>query len=208
MVKKTGFVGYESEDIVLYLARILTALDRKVAIVDRTEQEMLLELLGICQGKKNGAGEREGEFAGIWITDQGSNLEEFDHIFFLFGYRLLHPKLYECECLVMVTDGVPAHASLLRRLGKWERKQFLILRNLIPMKHTEQYLTLLAEEENNYYRLSYNEKDIRRRCSLGSAAGCGIRLLSAEMKQLLLLLLEFLEEECHGIRIQQMLKKL
>ena len=45
MVKKTGFVGYESEDIVLYLARILTALDRKVAIVDRTEQEMLLEPL-------------------------------------------------------------------------------------------------------------------------------------------------------------------
>lgn len=204
MGKKTGFVGYESEDIVLYLARLLTAMEKKVAIVDRTEQEMLLELLGICPGKER----KEGEFDGIWITGQGSNVEEYDYVFFLFGYRLLHPKLYECECLVMVTDGVPAHASLLRRLGKWERRQFLILRNLVPMKHGEQYLARMAEEEENYYRLSYNEKDIRMRCSLGSASTCGLHLLSAEMKQLLLMLLQFLEEECQGIGIQKLLKRL
>ena len=63
-----GFVGYESEDIVLYLAKILYAFEKRVAIVDRTEQEMLLELLEVGV-------EREGEYEGIWITSQGVEKE-------------------------------------------------------------------------------------------------------------------------------------
>lgn len=92
-----GFVGYESEDIVLYIAKILYAFEKRVAIVDRTEQEMLLELLEV-------GAEREGEYEGIWITSQGVEKERYDIVFLLFGYRLMHPKLYECESLVMVTD--------------------------------------------------------------------------------------------------------
>ena len=52
MEKLVGFVGYECEDIVLYLAKILTVLGKKVAVVDRTEQEMLLEVLELKNDMK------------------------------------------------------------------------------------------------------------------------------------------------------------
>ena len=202
MEKLVGFVGYECEDIVLYLSRILTSLGKKVAVIDRTEQEMLLEILEM--GKEV----HEEDYYGIKITDQGVNYEEYDIIFYLFGYRLIHPKLYECEALIMVTDGVPAHASLLRKIGNWERKQYLLIRNLVPMKHTEIYLTILADNENNYCEIPYDENDIRMRYSLNSYSGGNVKLLSAGMKRALRILLNFLSVEYQERNIRDVMKKL
>ncbi len=206
MEKLVGFVGYECEDIVLYLAKIIRAMGKKVAIVDRTEQEMLLELLEMHQRKENTA--REGDFFGIWITEQGVCYDEYDMVFYLFGYRLIHPKLYECEALVMVTDGVPAHASLLRKIGNWDRKQYLLIRNLVPMKHTEQYLALLADNERNYCEIPYDEKDVRMRYCLSSYAGCAIRCLSSGMKRALMILVCFLAVEYPEKLLKDIMKKL
>ena len=50
MVKQIGVIGYECEDIIIYLAGIFTALGKKAAIVDRSEQELLCEILGIPAG--------------------------------------------------------------------------------------------------------------------------------------------------------------
>lgn len=202
MEKLVGFVGYECEDIVLYLSLILTSLGKKVAVIDRTEQEMLLEILEM--GKEV----HEEDYYGIKITDQGVNYEEYDIIFYLFGYRLIHPKLYECEALIMVTDGVPAHASLLRKIGNWERKQYLLIRNLVPMKHTEIYLTILADNENNYCEIPYDENDIRMRYSLNSYSGGNVKLLSAGMKRALRILLNFLSVEYQERNIRDVMKKL
>lgn len=206
MEKIVGFVGYECEDIVLYLAKIISALGKHVAIVDRTEQEMLLEVLGMLANKENAA--REGDFSGVWITDQGVSRDEYDVIFYLFGYRLIHPKLYECEALIMVTDGVPAHASLLRKIGNWDRKQYLLIRNIVPMKHTEQYLAVLADNEQTYCEIPYDEKDIRMRYSLSSYAGCAIRHLSVGMKRALMILMCFLTTEYQERFIRDAMKKL
>lgn len=199
MEKLVGFVGYECEDIVLYMAKVLCYLGKRVAIVDRTEQEMLLEVLQIPRGKEE---VREGNCYGIWITGKGVPCNEFDTVFYLFGYRLVHPKLYECEMLVMVTDGVPAHAALLRKIGNWNRKQYLLIRNLVPMKHTEHYLAALADNEENYCEIPYDEKDIRVRCSLGSYEEVKIKTLSSGMKNALIILLRFitLEYQEHSLR--------
>lgn len=197
-----GLVGYESEDIVLYLAKILCALEKKVAIVDRTEQEMLIELLEV-------ATEREGEYEGIWITSQGVEKEKYDVVFFLFGYRLMHPKLYECESLIMVTDGVPAHASLLRKVGQWERNQCLIIRNLVAMKHGEQYLKMLVgQTEIACFMIPYNEQDIRLQCCLGVDTGICIRKLSKEMKQMITALLLWLFSEYQEKELKRKINKL
>lgn len=201
-----GFVGYECEDIVLYLAIILNRLGKKVAIIDRTEQELLLETLEIQDARVNL--DKEGEFFGIWISNQGTGQEAYDIVFYLFGYRLIHPKLYECESLVMVTDGVPAHASLLRKIGKWDRKQYLMIRNLVPMKHGGQYLALLAENEHNYYEIPYSEKDLRMKYSLGAYAGNMIKKLSEEMKEALAALVVFLSPDYSERSVRSIMKKI
>lgn len=184
MGQNVGFVGYECEDIALYLGAVLTGLGKKTIIIDRTEQELLIEMFG-C----------EGEFAGVRMTNQGVSGEDFDFVFFLFGYRLRHPKLYECELLVMVTDGVPAHASLLRKIGQWERKQCLLIRNLIPMRHTEQYLAMLAGNEESYFGLPLEEADIRGKYCLGAYAECNFRKVSTAMQKGLVYLTHFLLPE-------------
>lgn len=206
MEKIVGFVGYECEDIVLYLAKIISSFGKKVAIVDRTEQEMLMEVIDAQENRGNTI--REGVFSNVWITTQGVCKEEYDMIFMVFGYRLVHPKLYECGTLVMVTDGIPAHASMLRKIGQWERKQCLLLRNLVPMKHTEKYLALLADNEKNYYEIPYDELDIRMRYSLSSYAECAVRNLSTGMKKALVMLVAFLMPEYQERFVREAMKKM
>lgn len=206
MANVVGFVGYECEDIVLYLARILSAFEKKVAIVDRTEQEMLMEILNIQREKKSTV--REGFFSEIWITDQVVCYEDYDVVFLLFGYRLVHPKLYECSALIMVTDGIPAHASLLRKIGNWDRKQYLLIRNLVPMRHTEKYLALLADNEESYCEIPYDEKDIRMRYSLSAYAECTVKCLSCGMKKALVKLIVFMVSEYQERFVWEMMKKI
>ena len=205
MERVVGFVGYECEDFVWYLAKILSQLGKRIAIIDRTEQEMLLEIMDIQ--KSRGKEERDGELDGIRITGQSICHEEYDSVFYLFGYRIIHPKLYECEALVMVTDGVPAHASLLAKIGNWNRKQYLIIRNLIPMKHSEQYLAILADKEKKYCEIPFDEKDIRMKYSLGSYENGIVKRLSAGMKRALIIVLAFLSVEYPERMITQTMKR-
>ncbi len=206
MEKLVGVVGYECEDIVLYLAKIISTLGKKVAVVDRTEQGMLLEILELKEETADEA--KEGFFSDIRVTDRGVCQEEYDIVFYVFGYRLIHPKLYECEALIMVTDGVPAHASLLRKIGNWNHKQILLIRNLVPMKHTEQYLAGLADNETNYCEIPYDERDIRMRCSLNSYAGCTVKYLSTGMKRALLMLLHFISAGYQESTVRDVMKKI
>lgn len=202
MANIIGFVGYESEDIVLYLAKVLYAFEKRVAIVDRTEQEMLLELLEVGV-------EREGEYEGIWVTSQGVEKEKYDIVFLLFGYRFMHPKLYECEFLIMVTDGVPAHASLLRKIGQWERVTCLIIRNLVEMKYGEQYLKILTgQTELTCFMIPYEEQDIRIKYCLGSDTEICIKKLSKEMKQTLIQLVLWLFSDYSENELKKKIRKL
>lgn len=207
MGKITGVVGYGCEDMVLYLAAIFSGMGKKVAVVDKTEQEMVLEILEIGKSSETVFVQREGEYAGIYLTNQGADREGYEHIFMVFGQRLLHPKLYECENLILITDGLPAHAAQFRRMGQWERKQCLVLRDLVSMKHSEQYLAMLSGSEEAYYSVDYTERDCRMRYGLGAAAGFQLRRLSGEMKRLLVQLVQFLDLFCQEKEIRQIIKK-
>ena len=200
-----GFVGYECEDIVIYLAKILQAMGKHIAIVDRTEQELLCEIFELQT--EDEITWKEGEYGGFLITNRGVCQEEYDFIFYLFGYRLNHPKLYECGTLIMITDGVPAHASLLRKIKHGGYNNYLLIRNLIPMKHTEEYLaTLLGKEE--YFEIPYDERDIRSRCSLGVHTGCEVRRLSTGMKQVIFQMICNLTPEYEERKVWELIKKL
>lgn len=206
MARIVGFVGHECEDIAIYLAKILKALGKKVVVADKTEQEVLCEMFGLhAESDKN---RKEGEYGGILLTNGGVGQDEADVIFYMFGYRLNHPKLYECEMLIMVADGFPAHASMMRKTGHWECKCYLLLRNLIPMKHTEMYLAVLAGREDNYRIIPYDERDVRARCSLSAYSGCEIRKLSPGMKRVLLAMAGNMLNEYAENKIREQMKKL
>lgn len=183
MAQLIGVVGYECEDITVYLAGILHSLGKKAAIVDRTEQEMLLEMLGI-RAKEESI--KEGEYCGIWITNQQIRGDEYDIVYYVFGYRLEHPKILECEALLMITDGVPVHAALLNRTNQWECRRYLLIRNLISMKHAIGYLTMLADVKSEYSEIPYDERDIRQRSGLSAYSGIEFKRLSGGMKNALL----------------------
>ena len=206
MENVVGFVGYECEDIVIYLAKILHALGKNIAVVDRSEQELLCEIFELRT--KDGITWKEGESFGFLVTNRGVCQEEYDLVFYLFGYRLNHPKLYECGTLIRITDGVPAHASLLRKIKHEECSNYLLIRNLVPMKHTEEYLATLAGKEKDYFEIFYDERDIRSRCSLGVHTGCEIRRLSSGMKQTLFQMVCKLIPEYGEKRVWELIKKI
>lgn len=179
-----GFLGYECEDIAIYLAKMLRVLGKNTVIVDRTEQELVCEMFEMsAENEKN---RKEGEYSGFTITNRTVCYEEYDFVFYLFGYRLNHPKLYECGKMIMVTDGVPAHVTLLKQIEHWECKSYLIIRNLVSMKHTETYLASIVNKENDFFLIPLDERDVRTKCNLGPYTGCEIRRLSAGMKEVLL----------------------
>jgi len=190
-----GFVGFESEDIVLYLAYCLSVCGKKVAIEDRTEHSMLLRMLE-AEEKKIKEENAEIFYQGFYITNSVVQKEKYDTVLLLFGYRLRHPKLYECNQLVMVTDALPAHAGILAEIEPWERKQVLIIRDGMEAKHGVHYLELLTgQRAEQVLCLPREVKDIRIRNSLGSAQSIRIEKLSAAMKELLELLITCLYPE-------------
>ena len=206
VLKQIGVAGYQCEDIIIYLAGIVSKLGKKTAIVDRSEQEMLCEMLGIeALGEKT---VREREYCGIWISNQTVCAEEFDVVFYLFGYRLNHPKIHACEEILMITDGVPAHSSLLRMLNPGEGQRYLVIRNLTALKHTSDYLAELADSKNAYCELPYDEKDIRQRCSLSSYGGFELKRLSTGMRRTLLGIACFFMREYPKSVICNVMKKM
>ena len=209
MVNITGFAGYECEDVVLYLAKIVTALERKIVIVDRTEQESLMEIFRHRLIPEPGKKITETEYEGILITVDTVCYEEYDEVFLVFGYRLMHPKLYECHNLILVTDGVPSHASMLQKVGKWERRQCILIRDLVPVKHGETYLTMLAGAEGwKCCLLPLQEQDVRWKCSLGTGEHIRIQSLSAGMRQILMKLTVWILQEESETEIKKIMKKI
>ena len=82
MEKLIGFVGYECEDIAIYMAKVLRMLGNNIAIVDRTEQELVCEIFDLQS--ESGTSWKEGEYCGIHITNKGVCREDYDYIFYLF----------------------------------------------------------------------------------------------------------------------------
>lgn len=206
MADKIGFVGYETEDMILYLAYCLCECGKRVAIEDRTEYAMLLRFFDADEESIE-KGTAEMMYQGIYLTNARVQEEEFDVICLAFGSRMQHPKLYECNKLVAVTDLLPAHAVLLKKIGQWERTQVLVIRNCIPAKHSIQYIEkLTGMRSNNVLAVSWDAKDIRTRYSIGGES-IRIRRLSAEMRETLEKLFDALEFAANGESVATVIRR-
>lgn len=207
MADKIGFVGYEMEDMILYLAYCICECGKKVAIEDRTEHAMLLRFFD-AKEEQIEKGTAEVICQGIYLTNARVPEDEFDVICLAFGYRLQHPKLYECNKLVAVTDLLPAHAGLLKKIGQWERTQVLVIRNCMAVKHSVQYIKKLTGiRTTNVFIIPWDIKDVRIRCSIGVGEYIRIRGLSAGMLETLEKMFEIFEFEPEGEKTVEMVRK-
>lgn len=204
-LQRIGFVGYECEDIVLYLASHLTDCGKKVAIEDKSEAGMLMRMVDTNPQSTKQEGQRLIPYRGICVTNALQGKEEYDVVFLVFGYRIQHPKLYECETLVLVTDGLPAHAMVLREVEQWERKQGLLIRNYTEARHGAGYLELLTgQKAEQIFLLPWDERDLRGRYSLGQEERMNLCSLSGGMKEVIREMTAFIAPELP----KEMIKKI
>lgn len=173
-----GFAGYECGDIALYLAKIFSFLGKRTAILDRTEQQSVIGICGFAE-----------KYAGIRIsTSLDEVLEaECDVILKVFGYQPLWEEIQECEEVFLVTDGSAFRAGLLAEVQNAHKGCCMIVRNMVSMKYTENYLVLLSGQEiERCFLLFLDERDIKGKYSLGTEKDVPLRQLSESMRELLL----------------------
>lgn len=100
-----GWVGIEKYDIILYLAKLTTCLNKKVLLIDRSENEALSYCIPtptIMNAKTKKITYRNIDF----IKDRNVSdfVKDYDYIFIDFGFKTTHADIYKCSKLIIVTD--------------------------------------------------------------------------------------------------------
>ncbi|MGN0506982.1 MAG: hypothetical protein ACI4FZ_10500 [Lachnospiraceae bacterium] len=194
-----GFVGYECEDMVIYLARMFSALGKRTMILDLTEQG---SVIGIC-------GEVQ-EYAGISFSScpaQGME-QDSDVILKVFGYQPRQEDLKECRKLFLVTDGSAFRARLLSKFTLWQGECCLIVRNMVSMRYGEAYLALLSEHQiERCFTVFADERDVKERCCLGMEKRRPLHRLSESMRELLRELVQYLDASVEERQLRLAQKK-
>lgn len=200
-VKQLGFVGVDSTDMVLYLARLLSCNEKKVAVIDYTKRHQLIQTANVPD-VLFGTGSYYKEIlivAAEALTDE-REVKSCEYIFHYFGAAVSHPQIANCTELFFVTDMIPTNASLLKEVKCSEvTKKYCIIRNMIDAKYRGKYLVSLMEQgfaPKDAIELPYAEQDYRCRCYLciDTKHKLKIKELSAGMQQVLLYLFKELEQ--------------
>lgn len=195
MVKRIGFVGYECEDIILYMAKILMFLGNRVMVIDQSKQYSIFGILGVPIMQGTQEYELPEYYMGdIKITTRKEEPEEADILLIHFGYQTQNAEIELCDELILSTDEVIFHAQLLYGVMQTKKRTWLLVKNGFEVKYDISYLESAAGRQcEAYFYLPFDERDARKRCYLGIDRSIRIRELSMGMKQLLAGMLAALE---------------
>lgn len=195
-MKRVGFVGADSADIALYLARLLQKKESNVVVVDHTQKLSLMRNAGVPEeltGKSSMYKNIE-IFAEAAACQFRKDAEIIDY----FGYQTERPELKQCEVVVFVSDMLAYHAQLLKEVEtKEDALKILILRDAIPLKYKEKFLLRETGQEiakDNLFVIPYDEGDYRSRCYLCIDKKHKLAGLSEPMKKTLLYLYSRIED--------------
>lgn len=197
-MKRIGFIGWESADIALYLARMLRLSEKKIIVVDHTRKLSLMRNAGIPEELTGTSGMyREIE---IFTTKSLQRIpDKTELIIDYFGYYTEHPQIKQCDVLIFVTDMVMYNAQLLQGVeGKEGAEKYLIIRDYIPLKYKEKYLLSETKQEiseENVFILPYDEGDYKSKCYLCIDKKHKLTGLSEPMRRVLLELYSKIEEK-------------
>lgn len=170
-MRQIGFVGIDSTDIVIYLARLLSCNEKKVAIVDYTKRHQLIQTANVPD-VLFGSGSYFKDVlvvAADAMTDD-KEVRSCEYIFHYFGAVMSHPQIANCTELFFVTDMALSNATMFKGVTCSEdTKKRCIVRNVIDVKYKIKFLIDAMEQDFNakeVIQIPYNENDYRNRCYL------------------------------------------
>lgn len=195
-MKRIGFVGSESADIALYLARLLQNKEKNVVVVDHTRKLSLMRNAGIPEELTG----KNGMYRDIEIFSESiaCNFRDDALVIDYYGYYAKAEQLKGSSLIVFVSDMLVYNAQLLKDVEvEEETPKVLILRDAIPLKYKEKYLLTETRQKitpDNLFIIPYNEGDYRSRCYLCIDKKHKLTGLSEEMQRTILTLYSRIEE--------------
>lgn len=191
-MKQIGFVGIDSTDIVLYLARLLSYNGKKVAIVDYTKRHLVIQTANVPDVLFG----RGSYYKDILVVASESLTDDKEvrgcsYVFHYFGSAISHPKVAGCTELFFVTDMVISNAVMLKAVNCTDEvRKRCIIRNAIDVKYKVKFLTDAMGQDINpkeVIEIPYSEADYRNRCYLciDTAHKLKLKGLSVMMQQAL-----------------------
>lgn len=170
-MKQIGFLGIDSTDIVIYLARLLSCNGKKVAIVDYTKRHQMIQTTNVPD-VLFGRGSYYKDILVVAVdsmTDE-KEVRSCEYVFHYFGAVMSHPQITNCTELFFVTDMVLSNATMFKGIiCSGDTRKRCIVRNVIDVKYKLKFLLDAMEQGFNtkeVIQIPYNESDYRNRCYL------------------------------------------
>lgn len=209
-MKIIGFIGIDCTDIVVYLARMLNATGKKIAIVDCSMNKNLKRTVALPQELVKG----DGYYKEILILsgekDNLADLNAQDIVIYYFESNINHIHIAQCTDFVFVSDMVLSHVQLFKELCIGEVSKIMLIHNAVSVKYGEQYLITQTGQkfkEEDIFIIPYEERDFRSKCYLCIDKTHRLTKLSSGMKSVILnLFLRYIEIEYTGKELTQLLK--
>lgn len=210
LLKSIGFIGYECEDIILHLAKLLSYQGKKVTIIDRSEQAAIFGIVGMLLEHKEMEEQIPEYYLGeLKITSNQTEADlDSDVLLFYFGYQLDECRREQCDGVFLVTDEVLFHARLLNKAKDICEKRWLLVRNGIDLKYDISYLEqIVGDLSVTSLYVPFCEIDWKRRCYLSIDRSYHIEELSSGMKNALVEMLSLLQLQFTKAEIKRAIKK-
>lgn len=161
--KHIGFIGIDKYDIMLLLSSILSCSNKKILLVDLSESKALTMSVQKPDGFK--ASIFSTRIPGVDFLN-GNYLpdkNEYDFIFFDFGYNANHPYMDKCLHYIIVTDQQLHNIKRLCNLSLFKTENAIIMLLSIDYKINYKYISeQLNVTENDRIHAVYEESVINR----------------------------------------------
>ena len=210
-LKTIGFIGMDSTDIVIYLARMINATKKKIGIVDCSMHKSLMRTVSLPEELVKGNGYYKEILILSGEKDNQADLKAQDMVLYYFESNIHHAHIAQCTDLVFVSDMVLSHAQLFRDLSVGDVPKIMLIHNAVSVKYSEKYLVTQTGQEfqkEDILMIPYEERDVQSKCYLCIDKAHHLTKLSSGMKSVILnLFLRYMETEYTRKELTQLLKQ-
>lgn len=187
--RRIGFLGLDSYDVIIFLARFLTSLGEKVLIKDYSQ----LGGLSYCIPTPVSLNpEKEViSFRDIDYIKSESNLnleEEYSFILIDFGLHTKHETIKQCENLYLLTDLQQHNIDYFLNMEVSDISVYFLLKNYFNASNIKSFREYLNEKEfivKNCYMYPSSERDLENKVLLQYSGDMKWKSLTKQMKELL-----------------------
>lgn len=189
-----AYIGIDHFDIVLYLSRILSKLNRKVLVIDHTETQAVISAIPKPVGleEHNYITYRGVDYTSVRL--ENDNMNYYDDILITYGFQPDANEIKYCTRLVFVTDLYLYNHNRLQYIeGKGltskEIERRVLIRNVVDVKFNQS--AILNHINNEIYKdhisiLYLNEQDYMNSLICYTNQECQFRMISKQLKNYLL----------------------